>query len=199
MEYTSSAENATMAERRGSRVIFFSPANESCDRRGRVRTWAPGRSRSTIGRTVCAEHQRLLASPAVEHAVGEDMAALEVGGELHLVDGEEGDVEVTWHGLDGGDPIARARWLDLLLAGDERDRFRAHARRDLIVELARQKPQRQPDDAGGMTEHALDREMRLAGVGRPKHGGDAGAAGAGIAVGRRGEGDRHRRPKTGDD
>jgi hypothetical protein len=37
MEYTSSAENATMAERRGSRVIFFSPANESCDRRGRVR------------------------------------------------------------------------------------------------------------------------------------------------------------------
>ncbi len=52
-----------------------------------------------------AEHQRLLASAAVEHAVGEDMAALEVGGELHLVDGEEGDVEVTRHGLDGGDPI----------------------------------------------------------------------------------------------
>ena len=146
-----------------------------------------------------AEHQRLLASAAVEHAVGEDMAALEVGGELDLVDGEEGDVEVTRHGLDGGDPIARAGRLDLLLAGDERDRLRAHARRDLVVDLARQKPQRQPDDAGGMTEHALDREVRLAGVGRPKHRGDARAAGAGIAVGRRGEGDRHRRPKTGDD
>ena len=94
-----------MAERRGSRVIFFSPAKVSCDSRGRVRMWAPGSSRSTIGRTVCgAEHQRLLASAAVEHAVGEDMAALEIGAELHLVDGEEGDVEIARHRLDGRDP-----------------------------------------------------------------------------------------------
>jgi len=33
-----------------------------------------------------------------------------------------------------------------------------------------------------MAEHALDGEMRLAGIGRPEHGGDAGAAGAGITI-----------------
>ncbi len=69
-----------------------------------------------------AEHQRLLAAAAVEHAVGEDMAALEIGAELHLVDGEERDVELARHRLDGGDPEARVRGLDLLLAGDERHR-----------------------------------------------------------------------------
>ena len=139
-----------------------------------------------------AEYQRLLASSAVEHAIGEDVAALEIGAELHLVNGQEGNVEVARHGLDGGDPIARARRLDLLLAGDEGDRICAHTRLDLVVDLARQEPQRQSDDAGGMTEHALDGEVRLAGIGRPEHRGDAGAAGAGIAVGWRGEGDGHR-------
>ena len=143
-----------------------------------------------------AEHQRLLAAAPVEHAVGEDVAALEIGAELHLVDGEEGDVEVARHRLDGRHPEARIRRLDLLLAGDERDRLGAHARRNLVVDLARQQPQRQPDDAGGMAEHALDGEMGLAGIGRPEHGGDAGAAGAGIAIGRGGEGNGHRRSKS---
>ena len=46
---------------------------------------------------------------------------------------------------------------------------------DLVVDLARQQPQRQADHAGGMRQHPLDREMGLAGVGRPEHGGDAGA------------------------
>ena len=52
-----------------------------------------------------------------------------------------------------------------------------------VVDLARQQPQRQPDDAGRMREHAFDRQMRLAGIGRPEHRGDACAAGAGVAVG----------------
>ena len=43
---------------------------------------------------------------AMQDAVGEDMAALEVGGELDLVDGEEGDVDRGGHGLDGADPVA---------------------------------------------------------------------------------------------
>ena len=146
-----------------------------------------------------AEHQRLLAAAAIEHAVGEDVAAFEIGAELHLVDGEEGDVEIARHRLDGRHPVARIRRLDLLLAGDERDRLGAHARRDLVVDLARQQPQRQPDDAGGMAEHALDGEMGLAGIGRPEHGGDAGAAGAGVAIGRGGEGNGHRRSRMGDE
>jgi hypothetical protein len=35
-----------------------------------------------------------------------------------------------------------------------------------------------------MAEHPLDSEIRLAGIGRAKHGGDAGATGAGVTVGR---------------
>src|SRR5690348_1134798 len=42
-----------------------------------------------------------------------------------------------------------------------------------------------------MAEHALDGEVGLAGIGGPEHGGDAGAAGAGVASSRRGEGNRH--------
>ena len=146
-----------------------------------------------------AEHQRLLAPAAIEHAVGEDMAALEIGAELHLVDRQEGDVEIARHRLDGRDPVARVRRLDLLLAGDQRDRLGADPLHHLVVDLARQQPQRQPDDARRVAEHALDGEMGLAGIGRPEHRGDAGAAGAGFAAGRRGgrgEGDGHRRSKV---
>src|SRR5262245_23337685 len=42
-----------------------------------------------------------------------------------------------------------------------------------------------------MREHALDREVGLAGVGGSKHRGDAGAACAGVAVARRREGNCH--------
>ena len=124
-----------------------------------------------------AEHERFLARTAIEHAVGEDVAALEVGAELDLVDGEEGDIEILRHRLDGRDPVARGRRLDLLLAGDQRDEGRADAIDDLVVDLARQKAQRQADHAGGMGEHPLDGEMRLAGIGGAEDRGDAGAAG----------------------
>ena len=46
---------------------------------------------------------------------------------------------------------------------------------DLVVDLARQKTQRQADHARGMREHPFDRKMGLAGVGRTEHRGDAGA------------------------
>ena len=54
-----------------------------------------------------AEHQRLLAAAPVEHAVGEHVAAFEIGAELHLVDRHERHVEIARHRLDGGDPEAR--------------------------------------------------------------------------------------------
>ena len=106
------------------------------------------------------------------------MAALEIGAELDLVDREEGDVEIARHRLDGGDPKARIRRLDLLLAGDQRDRVLADAVGNLVVDLARQQPQRQADHAAGMRQHALDGEMGLAGIGGTEHGGDPGAAGS---------------------
>ena len=40
----------------------------------------------------------------VEHAVGEDVAAVEVGAELDLVDRQKGHVEIARHRLDGGRP-----------------------------------------------------------------------------------------------
>ena len=122
-----------------------------------------------------AEQQRLVAAAAMQDAVGEDMAAFEIGGDLDFVDGEERHVEIARHRFDGGDPEARILRLDLLLAGDQRDGLGARAIGDLVVDLARQEPQRQTDDAAGMRQHPLDGEMRLAGVGRPEHGGDAGA------------------------
>ena len=54
-----------------------------------------------------AEEQRFLAATKVEDAVGKDMAALEIAGDLHLVDGDEGGVGLARHRLDGRDPVAR--------------------------------------------------------------------------------------------
>ena len=121
------------------------------------------------------QQQRLVAAAAMQDAVGEDVAALEIGRDLDFIDGEKRHVEIPRHRLDGGDPVARVLRLDLLLAGDQRDRLDARAIGDLVVDLARQQPQRQADHAGGMRQHPLDRQMGLAGVGRPEHGGDAGA------------------------
>jgi hypothetical protein len=49
-----------------------------------------------------------------------------------------------------------------------------------------------------MSEHPLDGEMCLAGIGWPENGRDAGPTGAGIAIGRGGEGNGHRRSRMGD-
>ena len=113
-----------------------------------------------------AEQQRLLAAAQMQDAVGEDVAALEIAGELHLVDRDEGGVGLARHRLDRADRISRAGGHDLLLAGDQRDLVRADLLADAAIDLARQQPQRQADDAALMRHHALDGEMRLAGIGR---------------------------------
>ncbi len=123
-----------------------------------------------------AEHQRFLAGPGIEQPVGEDVAAFEIGAQLDLVDRHEGDVEVARHGLDGRDPKARIGRLDLLFAGDEGDGLDPDLVDHLVVDLAGEEPQRQSDHAARMRDHALDGEEGLAGIGRPQHGGDAGAA-----------------------
>src|SRR5271170_3195851 len=48
-----------------------------------------------------------------------------------------------------------------------------------------------------MRQHPLDRQMRLAGIGRPEHGGDAGATATQLTVGRRRERNRHQKPGIG--
>ena len=129
-----------------------------------------------------AEHQSFLATAPMQHAVGEHVSAFEVGAELHFIDRQEGHVEIARHRLDRGYPEPRIGRLDLLFAGDERDRFRADRVGHFVVDLAREKTQRQPDNAGGMGQHPLDGEMGFAGVGRPEDRRDPDAASAGIAV-----------------
>ena len=51
-----------------------------------------------------AQHQRLLARAPIEHAVGEDVAAVEIGAELDFVDRQERHVEIARHGFDGARP-----------------------------------------------------------------------------------------------
>ena len=119
-----------------------------------------------------AEQQRLLPAPQVQDAVGEDVTALEVAGQLHLVDGHERRVGLARHRLHGADGIARAGRDDLLLAGDERHVADADLLDHAMVHLACEQPQRQADDAAFVRHHPLDGEMRLAGIGGAEHGGD---------------------------
>ena len=117
-----------------------------------------------------AEQQRLVPAAHVQKAVGEHMAALRIGRELHLVDGEEIRIRLARHGLHGAHVVARPLGLDLLFAGDEGHGIRADPRHDLVIDLAGKQAQRQADEAGLVTQHALDRQVRLAGIGRPEHG-----------------------------
>ena len=117
-----------------------------------------------------AEQQRLVAPAHVQQPVGEDVAALGVGGQLHLVDGQEVDVGLARHRLDRAHVVARPLRLDLLLARDQGNGVGADPRNDLVVDLARQQAQRQADEPRLVAQHALDGQVRLARVGRPEHG-----------------------------
>ena len=84
-------------------------------------------------RMVAAPSSSVSLRPArMEQTVGEHVAALAVGGELDLVDGDEIGFEIERHRLDGADIEARARGLDLLLAGDERDLAPAPTRATIL-------------------------------------------------------------------
>ena len=102
-----------MAERVGRRETLRSPVKTSCDRRGREVTCTPGISCSINGFIVPAPiRQRLLASALVEQVISKDMTAIEIGGELHLVDGDEGEIEIARHGFRRADPVARLARLE---------------------------------------------------------------------------------------
>ncbi len=115
---------------------------------------------------VRAQQHGLRKTPGVQQPMGEDMAPLRIGGELDLVDRQELDLPVQWHGLDGADEILRPGRDDLFLAGDQGDRAGSAGLDDAVVNLPRQQAQRQADHAGLVAQHPLDREMGLASVGR---------------------------------
>ncbi len=107
-----------------------------------------------------SERPRRCSSP-----IGKDMAALEVAGQLHLVDGDELRLGLPRHGFHRADRIARHVRADLFLAGHKRDIVQADPLHQPGIDLACQEAKRQSDDAGAVGHHALDRVMRLAGVG----------------------------------
>ena len=82
-------------------------------------------------------------------------------------------------GLDRADAIAWVRRDDLFFAGDQRDGVGADPRHDPAIDLAGEQAERQADDPGRVGEHALDRQMRLAGIGRPQDGSDVAPARSG--------------------
>ena len=132
--------------RRQPRDLLLAGVGELGEARPRDEVGAGNEIADGLAHGLRAEQQRLLLAAHVQQAVGEDVAALGVGGELHLVDGEEIDVGDARHGLDRAHPVARPLRLDLLLAGDERDVVGAGAGGDLVVDLAREQAQRQADE-----------------------------------------------------
>ena len=108
---------------------------------------------------VGAEEHRLLGSAGVQHAVGEDVAALVVGGELDLVDGEERHRPADGHRLDGADEIGGILRPDLLLAGDQGARGAALDGDDAVVDLAGEQAEGEAHHPGAMGEHAFDGEV----------------------------------------
>jgi len=78
-----------------------------------------------------AQQQSLVAAAAMQDAVGEDMAALEIGRDLDFIDGEERDVEIPRHRLHGGNPEPRFRRFYLFLTGNQRHRI--HPARSAIL------------------------------------------------------------------
>ncbi len=116
-----------------------------------------------------AEQHRFLTAAGVQQPVGKDMAALAIGTDLRFVKRHEcRPGSVARHGFGGAAHIARILGFDPFFTRDQRDGIIALDRPDPVVDLARQQPQRKAHAAARMRDHALDREMRLAGVRGPE-------------------------------
>src|SRR5690606_38714712 len=111
-----------------------------------------------------AEQQGFGPSPQIQNAISEDMAALEIAGKLDLVNGNELGTEIKRHRLDRRNPESRLRRNDLLFTGDERHDLVAETLDKACIDFAGKQPQRQADQPRGLSYHALDRQMSLAGV-----------------------------------
>jgi hypothetical protein len=102
------------------------------------------------------------------------MPAFGIRPNLRLVERGKGDVTVNRHRFGSAQQPAGTRWQDFLFAGQQPDLFGPLQRHDPVINLARQQSQREAHHAARMPAHPLDREMRLAGVGRAEHSSDRG-------------------------
>lgn len=123
-----------------------------------------------------AEQQRLVPAAQMQNAVREDVATFEVTRQLHLVDGDEGGARLARHGLHRAHRIARVGRRYLFFTRHQRDVLRPDLLDHTRIDLARQQPQRQADNAAAVRHHTLDGIMGLAGIGRSEHRGYAASA-----------------------
>ena len=80
------------------------------------------------------------APPGVQQAIGEDMAPIQILGQLDLVDSQKIDIDIERHGLDRAHIIARLGGYDLFFPGDQGNALRAAESDNAIINLACQKP-----------------------------------------------------------
>jgi hypothetical protein len=145
---------------------LHTPAWESVEKRGRLGDQRLDHRFQGRG----AEDHRFLAPARMQQPVGEDVPAFGVCAQLRLVERDEADLACgARHGLGGAEEIARLGRFDPFLAGDEGDLLVALDRAHPVIDLARQQPQREAHHPARMPAHPLDRQMGLAGVGRPEH------------------------------
>ena len=119
-------------------------------------------------------HPRLnLGGVTIRDSAGQAALSLDrVDAELGFVEPDKGDIAVGRHRFRRAEQPAGVGRQDALFPGDQPDLLFALDADDAVVNLTRQKAQRKAHDAGRMCTKPLNREMRLARVGRPEHGRD---------------------------
>ena len=112
-------------------------------------------------------------SARAQQPISKNMPAIRIGTKLDFIDRYEIGPNVQWHRLGRADPILRAGGDNPFLARHQgHDRWAAQGH-NLIIDFARQKPQRQADHACAMAQHLFNRIMGFARIGRAKHRGHA--------------------------
>ena len=133
----------------------------------------PGRSISAFGTRVRSNGSSVAAprtsfppDPGIEQPVGEDMPPFPVGGQLRLVQRDEGMAATgAVHRFRRAQEIARTGRFYPFLASDQGDLFLALYRHDAVIHFAREQAQREAYHPARMAAHPFDGEMCLAGIG----------------------------------
>ena len=109
----------------------------------------------------------------MQQPVGECVPAFKVSGQLHLVDRDKFHICDRRHGFNGADMEPGTLGANLLFARYESHGSLSDLVDNTIIDFAGQQAQRQAYHSRFVRNHALNRQMRFAGIGWPQHGGYA--------------------------
>ena len=123
-------------------------------------------SRNGLSHGLCTHKERFMQAARAQQTIREHMAALRIGAELDLIYREKVTPHALGHGLNGTDPIFRARRHNALLAGHQSHNGRPPQRYDFVINLACQQSQGQSHDSRAMRQHPFNGIMGFARVGR---------------------------------